>query len=134
MCIKGTGVDIIEIERIKKVVSSSNKFVSRVYTNSEIEYFNSRNSNPCHLAGTFAAKEAVLKALGTGLRDMDWKDIEIKRNSLGKPIVVLHGNAVVLANSLGIKKMHISISHSRDYAIAQATAEGGDEDEECINF
>jgi holo-[acyl-carrier protein] synthase len=125
MAIVGTGIDIIEINRIGDIVEKSPRFLDRVFTPDEIEYFYSRGPlNPCHIAGTFAAKEAVLKALGTGLRGMRWKDIEISRKSSGKPGVILHGNAMVLAQKLNIYKMHISISHGKEHAIAQAVAEG----------
>lgn len=125
MMILGTGIDIIEIERIKNAINRNNKFLEKVFTSEEINYFISRNNNPCHIAGAFAAKEAVLKVLGTGLRDMEWRDIEIIRDSLGKPAVLLHRGAAHIAEEKGIKSVYISISHSRDYAIAQAIAEGG---------
>lgn len=131
MAILGTGIDIIEIQRIKKAVDRNGKFLNKVFTSGESDYFDSRRNNPCHIAGAFAAKEAVLKALGTGLRDIDWKDIEILRDTLGKPHVALYNSALVLASNLGIKNIHISISHSRDYAVAHAVAEGESEDESC---
>lgn len=124
MAIKGTGIDIAEISRINNAVMKRPSFINRVFTVLEISYFNSRGNNPCHIAGNFAAKEAVLKALGTGLRDMDWKDIEIARDSLGKPSVMLYGGARIIADNKGIKYIHISISHGVDYAVAQAIAEG----------
>lgn len=123
MSIAGTGIDIIEINRIDAIVKRNPKFLDRVFTPGEIEYFNSRGQNPCHIAGTFAAKEAVLKALGLGLRGIKWTDIEIVRKSSGKPWVMLHGNAAVAAQRLQIWKMNISISHGKEYAVAQAVAE-----------
>jgi len=128
MAILGTGIDIIEIDRVKKAVARSSKFLDKVFTKNEIDYFTSRNGNPCHIAGNFAAKEAVLKALGSGLKDINWKDIEVFRDELGKPNVKLFDNAGVIADKAGIKKIHLSISHGRDYAIAQAVAEGGNDD------
>jgi holo-[acyl-carrier-protein] synthase len=131
MAILGTGVDIIEIGRIENAIKNP-AFVNRVYTANEIEYFASRGGNPCHAAGNFAAKEAVLKALGTGLRDIGWKDIEILRDTLGKPFVILYGSAKSMAEEAGIKSVHVSISHSRGNAIAQAIVEGqGDLCEGC---
>jgi len=124
MDIIGVGIDIIEIERIENALCRNARFLDRVFTPLEISYFKSRNDNACHIAGTFAAKEAVLKALGTGLRGIEWKDIEIKRDVSGKPAVFLYKNAALAAESAGIKNIHISISHSRDYALAQAIAEG----------
>lgn len=123
MSIKGTGIDIIEISRIDRIIKSSSKFLEKVFTLCEIQYFNSRGNNPCHAAGTFAAKEAVLKALGTGLRGFTWKDVEITRDSLGKPSVVLYGGAKAAALGIGASIVHISISHCRDYAVAYAAAE-----------
>ncbi|KPU43403.1 holo-[acyl-carrier-protein] synthase [Oxobacter pfennigii] len=125
MSIKGTGIDIIEIERIKNAADKNSTFLIKVFTMAEIEYFREKKLSPMNIAGNFAAKEAVLKALGTGLREMGWKDIEIMRDELGKPFVVLCNNALNIAKSRGIDTIHISISHCRDYAVAQAVAEGG---------
>lgn len=125
MAILGTGIDITEIDRIKKAVGRNSKFLDKVFTVSEIDYFTYKKGNPCHIAGNFAAKEAVLKALGTGLRDINWKDIEVSRDELGKPCVMLYNNAFVIAQKIGIERIHLSISHGRDYAVAQAVAEGG---------
>lgn len=124
MAILGTGIDIIEIKRIKDALARNSNLLNRIFTEGEIAYFILRKYNPCHIAGNFAAKEAVLKALGTGLHNMDWKDIEVSRDSLGKPQVTLHGNAEVLASETGIKNICISISHSRKFAVAQAIAQG----------
>lgn len=131
MSIIGTGIDIVEISRIARVMDRTERFVSRVFTSSEIDYFNSRGNGPSHVAGAFAAKEAVLKALGTGLRGMEWKDIEIARDGNGRPDVNLYNGARTLAVGLGICKIHISISHERDYAVAQAVAEGDGQLENC---
>lgn len=124
MGIIGTGVDIIEIERIDRAVSRSGRFMDIVFTAGEREYFKSRGNKPCHIAGNFAAKEAVVKSLGTGFRGMRWQDIEITRDSLGKPLTLLHGEAAAAAERAGILAIRISISHSRDYAVAVAVAEG----------
>lgn len=124
MPIIGTGIDIIEISRIDRAVNRSSRFLDRVFTDREISYFKETGNKPCHIAGTFAAKEAVLKALGTGLKEMSWKDIEITRDSMGKPSVTLYKNAEIIALSIGIRQIHISISHGRDHAIAGAIAEG----------
>jgi len=124
MAILGIGIDIIEINRIKNAAERSPKFVEKVFTIGEIDYFNSRNNNACHMAGVFAAKEAVLKAFGTGLRGVDFKEIEINRDALGKPYIILHGNGASLAGSMGVKNMHVSISHCQQYAVAEAVFEG----------
>ena len=94
--IRGTGIDLIEIERIERIITRrGEKFLSRVFTPGEIEY-SYRSGRPArHLAARFAAKEAVLKALGTGLRQVSWTDIEIQRDELGKPMVCLDRKSVV---------------------------------------
>lgn len=121
--IKGTGIDIIEIERINKAVKNV-KFVKRIFTKKEIEYFKSINNNIYTIAGRFAAKEAVVKTLGTGLRGFKWIDIEIDRDELGKPIVTLYEKASEISNEKGITKIELSISHCRQYAVAQAIGIG----------
>jgi holo-[acyl-carrier protein] synthase len=123
MGIIGIGIDIIEIKRIQKAAARP-KFLDIIFTEDERKYFNSRNNNICHIAGTFAAKEAVSKALGTGFKSIGWREIEILRGALGEPEVHLMGSAKVLAQKKGIEKMHISISHSRDFAVSAAIAEG----------
>ncbi|MEJ8553955.1 holo-ACP synthase [Tepidibacter sp. Z1-5] len=120
MNILGTGIDIIEIERIKKAINKNNKFLRRIYTEKEIEYFKQKNYKAQTIAGNFAAKEAISKAFGTGIRGCNFKDIEILRNSLGKPVVTLYNELYELSEKLEIKEILLSISHSRDYAVANA--------------
>lgn len=120
--IKGIGIDIIEIDRIRQALVKNNGFIDRIFTPNEKKIFVERNYPPHTIAGFFAAKEAVSKALGTGIRNMQWKDIEILKDPLGKPYVKLHNNAKDLAYSMNIDKVLISISHSKDNAIAQAMA------------
>ena len=111
-----TGVDIIEISRIRDVLNSyQSRFLKRIFTDMEIAYCRGRAPN---LAGRFAAKEATMKALGTGIRGVGWKDIEISRKESGAPYVLLHGRAARRADILGLKDVSLSISHSRDYAVA----------------
>ncbi|OPJ65098.1 holo-ACP synthase [Clostridium oryzae] len=119
----GIGTDIVEISRIDKALSSQNSFLKKVYTDVEIEYMKSRNMNPQHAAGMFAAKEAAAKALGTGFRNFGLKDIEIYRDALGKPEINLKKNARKLAESYGNYKIHLSISHCKDNAIAYVILE-----------
>ena len=110
------GVDIVEIERIQRSVTRyGERFLSRVYTDAELELC--RNHVP-ELAVRFAGKEAVMKALGTGRRGVSWRDVEILRNKRNAPLVYLHGRARTRARKLGIAEIAISLSHSRDYAIA----------------
>jgi holo-[acyl-carrier protein] synthase len=111
-----TGVDIVELDRIQSVLERFGKrFLDRIYTPSEQEYCRGRAPN---LAGRFAAKEAVMKALGTGIRGVGWKEIEVVRQRGKAPTIKLHGRAAKRAEAMGINEMALSISHSRDYAIA----------------
>lgn len=119
----GVGVDIIEISRIEKAVNFNSLFIQKLFNKNEIDYFESRKLRPEYIAGRFAAKEAVAKALGTGFREFSMKDIEIDRTSLGKPIVILKGKAKMIAGKNGNYKMHVSISHDRQSAIAYAVLE-----------
>jgi holo-[acyl-carrier protein] synthase len=119
----GVGIDIIEISRINDAIEKSPLFLEKVYTQNEIEYLKSRNFRPEYAAGRFAAKEAVGKALGTGIFQFSMKDIEIDRNANGKPVVVLRGKAKQVAQKLGEYKINLSISHSRENAVAYAVIE-----------
>lgn len=121
--IVGVGVDIIEIYRIKKSLERRETFLTKLFTKNEIEYFESKKFRPEFVAGKFAAKEAVAKALGTGFREFDFKDIEIEHNALGKPLVTLRGKAKLIAERNGDYNIHISISHSETNAIAYAVLE-----------
>ena len=119
------GTDIIEIERIKKAILQTNSFFDKIYTTREKDYYREHRKKVETLAGLFAAKEAVSKALGTGFRGFSAKDVEIVPNDLGRPEVYLYGEAKIRANSLGMCKIHVSISHCKTYATAFAIAEGG---------
>ena len=116
-----TGVDIIEIPRIKQVLDRyGQRFLDRVFTPDEIAYCRGRAPN---LAGRFAAKEAAMKALGTGVRGVSWKDIEVIRADSGAPSLRLHGRAEKRAERLQVGEMSLSISHSREYAVAFVVAQ-----------
>lgn len=111
-----TGVDIIEISRVAGVfLRYGQRFLNRIYTPDEIAYCRGRVPN---LAGRFAAKEAVMKALGTGVRGVSWRDIEVARHESGAPSILLHGRAKRRAQRLGVCEISVSMSHSRDYAVA----------------
>ena len=115
------GIDIIEIDRIRKVANQyGRRFYNRIYSKFEIDYC---KGNPSKLATRFAAKEAVMKALGTGVRGGSWKEIEIVRQPGNGPQVCLHGRAKKRAKALGIDEMAISLSHSDKFAIASVVAE-----------
>ncbi|AWZ47631.1 holo-ACP synthase [Hathewaya limosa] len=119
----GVGVDIIEINRIKKALERRDAFLNKLFNKSEIDYFARKKFRPEFVAGKFAAKEAVAKALGTGFREFDFKDILIENNTLGKPMVSLKGKAKLIASKNGDYRIHISISHSCTDAIAYAVME-----------
>lgn len=115
-----TGVDIIEIERIARTFARFDaRFLNRIYTLPEQQYCRRRVER---LAGRFAAKEAVSKALGIGIRSIRWRDIEVLPDRRGKPEVYLHGRAEEVAARLGLAGFAISISHSRELAIAYVVA------------
>ncbi len=122
------GVDIIEISRIKNACTRK-KFKDRFFTACELAEVSGQKSYHTHLAGKFAAKEAVAKALGTGFSGIKWQDIEVLSEESGKPIIILKGKALEIFTAKGFEKILITISHSREYAIAFAVALGGAVDE-----
>ena len=119
----GIGTDIVEIDRINKAIERTPNFINKLFTKKEIEYFISRKMRPEFIAGKFAAKESVAKALGTGFRKFGFRDIEIDKDELGKPLVLLSGGAKEIADKFGDYKLHLSISHGRENAIAYAILE-----------
>jgi len=120
----GIGVDIIELDRVRKAVERE-AFIQKVYTAAEIDYCQSRGrSSVQSFAGRFAAKEAILKAFGTGLRNGSMQDIEIVNDELGCPKVHLSGWFKGFAREKSVKKIWVSISHSKDSAVAQCVIEG----------
>lgn len=118
MPILGVGTDIVEVRRIRELCEREEGFVRRVFTELELAYSEGKESKYLHLAARFAAKEAVAKALG---RSFSWKDVEITNTFAGKPQVTLHGKAKGVASGATV---HISISHTKEYATAVAVAEG----------
>ena len=117
-----TGIDMIEIERLESLNPNiRQRFLNRVYTPGELD----DSAGVCaSLAGRFAAKEAVAKALGCGIGAVAWKDIEIRRGAQGEPVLELHGKARQIADQLGLNTWSISISHTRTHATAVAVALG----------
>ncbi len=112
------GVDIIEIPRIVAAIDRfGDRFLRRIYTEREIAKYRDRVPS---LATRFAAKEAVMKTLGTGFRGIGWHDIEILSDPRGKPVVFLHGRALARAEALGIRSVTVSLSDSKEYAVAMA--------------
>jgi holo-[acyl-carrier protein] synthase len=117
MPILGVGTDIVETERIRELYERETDFADRVFTQRELDYSLSKETRFLHLAARFAAKEAVAKALG---RSFGWKDVELVNNSDGKPEITLYGRAKEVA---GDAMIHVSVSHTRNYASAVAVVE-----------
>lgn len=116
------GLDMVEIARIEGAIARwGMRFLHRVYTEAEIRYC--RNRVP-ELAVRFAAKEAAMKALGTGIRGVGWREIEILTNQEGSPSVHLYGRARSRSEELGLSDLAVSLSHSREYAIASVVGGG----------
>lgn len=124
MTVIGIGTDIVECLRIAKMIERHGElFINRVYTDHEIEYCRARKAATQHYAGRWAAKEAVLKALGTGWRrGISWRDIETRNEPGGKPTIAMCGGARDVVEQLRIGQMLISISHCRSHATATAIA------------
>lgn len=121
----GIGVDIIEVERIEEALRRRpDRFVVRLFTPGEIAYCETSESHRSRrLAARFAAKEATLKAFGLGLRDVKWTDMEVVHDALGKPSLRLTGRLAEVAAERGVARLHLSLSHCKEYAIAQVVAE-----------
>ena len=122
--ITGIGTDLIEIVRIQRAIEKNPHFMERVYTANEIAYCRRKKNAWQSFAARFAAKEAVSKALGTGIGPVGLMEIEILNAENGQPKVVLHGKALELAADRNIQQVHISLSHSEAYAMATAVLEG----------
>ena len=131
MTILGIGTDIVECLRIAQIIERHGElFINRVYTDHEIRYCRSRKAATQHFAGRWAAKEAVLKAMGTGWRrGIRWRDVEILNTSSGRPVVALRGGARSVVEQSGIRQVLISISHCRSHATAHAVAIGDEAQE-----
>ncbi|MFP6679304.1 MAG: holo-ACP synthase [Dehalococcoidia bacterium] len=115
------GIDIIEIQRIGLTYSRYPvRFLEKIYTTEEQKYCRGRAPQ---LASRFAAKEAVMKALGTGVRGVGWRDIEVQRQRGRAPEIVLRDRAKVRAEKMGITRIALSLSHSRDFAVASVVAQ-----------
>jgi len=125
MSIIGHGIDLVDVERIGRMrTDHGSHFLDRCFTAAEQAYCLSYKLADEHLAGRFAAKEAVLKVLGTGWRgQIAWTDMEILNDPAGKPEVRLTGECLRIADALGIKRWHLSISHTRTHATASAIGE-----------
>jgi len=117
-----TGIDLIEIDRFSQAYARhGERLLSRIFTDQERKETLERIES---LAARFAAKEAVSKALGTGIGAVGWKEIEIIRGEAQEPMIRLHGNAKILANKMGLLTWAVSLTHNRDLAIASVVASG----------
>jgi len=117
------GVDMIEIDRVARAYRRRpGHFMARFFTSAERELLSGRPHSAKHLAARFAAKEAVFKVLGRGVGAVSWREVEILAHPWGEPFVRLHGRAASRAAELALGDIAVSISHCRDYAIAQAVA------------
>jgi len=129
MRIVSHGIDMVECERLKgSIARHGDRFLNRVYTEAELAYCRGRKREIEHLAGRFAAKEAVLKVLGTGWKaGISWQDVEVRNEPSGKPRVTLTGRCRQIADELKLTEVLISISHIGTHAIASAIATADDE-------
>lgn len=122
----GIGIDIVEISRINEAEKRwGERFLEKVFTEGEIKYSMLNKSPHQRLAARFAVKEAMSKALGTGIASgITWKDTEVISRDNGRPEILLHGRLREIAESMGVTGIHVSISHDGDHAIAQVVLEG----------
>jgi len=122
----GIGIDVVEVSRIKSSLDEfGEKFLTRIFTEAERDYCQDQKMPELHLAARFAAKEAIAKALGTGIgKEVGWLDMEIKRRTSGEPEVKLIGAAAAFAASRGVKQVMVSLTHAKRYAAANAVIMG----------
>jgi len=123
--IVGTGIDIAEVPRIEaSIVRFGNRFLHRIFTEAEIRYCESKANRVERYAARFAAKEAAMKAIGTGWNHgVTWRDVEVCRQPGRRPTIAFHGKAAEFAAKLGAVHIALSLSHTREYAIAQVILE-----------
>ncbi len=124
--ILGIGVDLVRIARVRQAIERwQERFLERVFTPDEIAYARRRRDPAEHLAARFAAKEATLKALGTGLTmGVRWREMEVRRARGERPCVALSGRTAAIGAARGVQTLHVSLTHDGEYAMAQVLAEG----------
>jgi holo-[acyl-carrier protein] synthase len=127
--IVGTGIDVAEVNRIATSIERfGRRFLARVFTAEEIRYCESKANKAERYAGRFAAKEAAMKAIGTGWnRGVTWHDVEVARQPGGRPTIAFRGKAAEFFHKLGAARAHLSITHTSDSAIAQVILESDDQ-------
>jgi len=117
--IAGVGIDIIEVARLTKMIGRENASLLKIFTQTEIDYCRKFKNGIQHFAGRFAAKEAFLKAMGTGWSSgLNFKEIETVNDKMGKPEIFLYGSTKEIFQARDLKIVHVSISHLKDYATA----------------
>ena len=123
--IVGTGIDLAEVPRLAAAIDRfGDRFLRRIFTPDEIRYCESKANRVERYAARFAAKEAGLKAIGTGWRrGVSWTDVEVRREPGGRPTLVFHGKAADFAAKLGVKRVSLSLTHTREHAMAQVILE-----------
>jgi holo-[acyl-carrier protein] synthase len=121
----GLGTDLIETKRVEESIDRfGDRFLERVFTEGEIAYCRRKKNAGESFAARFAAKEAGAKALGTGIsRGVNWKELEVRREMSGKPTLHLSGRAAELAEAMGVRRLQLSLTHSRELAMAVVVAE-----------
>ena len=124
--IVGIGIDLVRVPRVRQLLERwRERFLERVFTPEEVRYALGRRNPAEHLAARFAAKEATLKALGTGLSmGVRWREMEVRRARGQAPVLVLSGRVAELGAARGIRRLHLSLTHDGDYAMAHVLAEG----------
>ena len=121
----GIGIDIIEVKRIGKLITGSSRFRQRIYTQNEVSYCEAKKNKDQNYAARFAAKEAFLKALGTGWRKgVAFREIEVVNDEHGRPEIVLYGETKKIAEKKLIKSIQVSVSHIKELAVAVVVVEG----------
>lgn len=122
---RGLGIDLVEIERIKKSIGNPH-FLTRWFGGRELAEYESRGLRPSYIAANFCAKEAFSKAIGTGIRGFELREVELLRDELGKPYLVFSGGAAELVRNLGLE-FETSISHTAKYSVAVVAAYAGED-------
>jgi holo-[acyl-carrier protein] synthase len=127
MAVVSIGIDIVEVERVAEVIARhGERFLTRVFTPEEVAYCQERKRKNEHFAARWAAKEATVKALRSAFEGaVGWHDIEVGRGKMGEPVLSLRGGAAVLAQAQGIERLHLTISHVKELAVACVVAETG---------
>lgn len=123
--IVGTGIDLAEVPRIAAAIERfGDRFLRRIFTADEIRYCDSKANRAERYAARFAAKEAALKAIGTGWgRGVNWTEVEVRRQPGGRPTIAFHGRAAEFAQRLGVKHAALSLTHTKETALAQVILE-----------